>query len=77
MRIRLEGAYDDLHAADATYDKSCYKTFTSVRNITAAQMKSTASENEQDKAIEEVTSAIRKHHGEASEAVSQKSWDKF
>ena len=40
-------------------------------------MKSTASENEQDKAIEEVTSAIRKHHGEASKAVSQKSWDKF
>ena len=80
MWIRLEGACVDLHESDARFHKNFYKTFTSVRNITAAQRKSTVTDHEQNKAIEEVTSAIRQHAEKvwrysASKAVSRKSWD--
>ena len=61
VRIRLEGVGVDLHQSDARFHKNLCNTFTSVRNITAAQKKSAVTDHEQDKAIEEVVSAIRQH----------------
>ena len=61
VRIQLEGVGVDLDQSDARFHKNLYNTFSSVRNITAAQKKSTVTDHEQDKAIEEVVSAIRQH----------------
>ena len=61
VRIRLESVGVDLHQSDARFYKNLYNTFTSVRNNTAAQKKSTVFDHEQDKEIEEVVPAIRQH----------------
>ena len=39
VRIRLQGAVSDLHAADARYHQMCYRDFVNERNIKAAQNK--------------------------------------
>ncbi|KAG0712797.1 hypothetical protein GWK47_017681 [Chionoecetes opilio] len=36
VRVRVNGALSDLHAADAQYHEDCYKTFTNHRNVSAA-----------------------------------------
>ena len=54
VRIRLESVGVDLHQSDARFYKNLYNTFTSVRNNTAAQRKSTVFDHEQDKEIEKL-----------------------
>ena len=43
VRVRLEGAGADLHAADSRYHVTCYQIFTSERNIKAAIRRSATS----------------------------------
>ena len=60
VRVRLEGADLDLHAADARYHVTCYQTFTSERNIKAATRRSaTSNALASDVAAEAVVSAVR------------------
>ena len=60
VRVHLEGAGADLHAADARYHITCYKTFTSERNIKAATRRSaTPNTLASEVAVEAVVSAVR------------------
>ena len=58
MKIRLQGATRDLHAADAVYHVDCRCAFVSKRNIKAAKITNKSSKN--DPALEHVIDVIKK-----------------
>ena len=58
--MRLEGAGADFHAADARYHITCYKTFTSERNIKVGTRRLATSDTlASEVAVEAVVSAVR------------------
>ena len=60
VRVRLQSAASDLHAADARYQVLCYVSFTSTRNVESASKSRPCSVvSNKDDALEEVISAIR------------------
>ena len=60
VRVRLEGAGADLHAADARYHITCYETFTSEKNIKATTRRSaTPNTLASEVPVEAVVSAVR------------------
>ena len=54
VRLRLQGAVSDLHAADGQYHKDCQVTFMSSRNINAATKCSSSIPQYRDKAYEQL-----------------------
>ena len=60
VRVRLERAGADLHAADARYHITCFQTFKSKRNIKAATRRSaTTNTLASEVAVEAIFSAVR------------------
>ena len=57
MRVRLEGARSDIHAADGRYHVKCYKSFTNEQNVECAKRKSSG-ESDSDKALQKVIAAL-------------------
>ena len=54
VRVRLQGAASDLHAADARYHVQCYKSFTSTQNVeSASNSRSCRVVSNKDDALEE------------------------
>ena len=60
VRIRIQGAISDLHAADAVYHKTCHFRFMSPRNISVTQRKSLSQKEEPDKAFDTIVLEMQK-----------------
>ena len=58
VRVRLEGATSDLHAANGRYHVNCYKSFTNERSIDSARRMS-ANESSSDKSLQNVITALK------------------
>ena len=59
VRVRLEGAISDLHAADARYHNDCGKSFMNYRNVDSASKYSATSDNSNlESALEELISVL-------------------
>ena len=56
VRIRVQGASSDLHAADGRYHDKCRKSFTNQKQIKAARNEN---QRDQDKAFQSVCETIR------------------
>ena len=59
VRIRIQGAVSDLHAADAIYHKDCCSKFMSERNVEYAKKKAHLKKDTQDEAYNLVISDIK------------------